>query len=67
MQKVLQRQCYLTEKYVGDSHRENARSRAMASVGDIKVGGKMAQIPEHSKNGQVGGERVHVPGSKEGY
>lgn len=65
MQKVLQRPHYLTDEYVGDSHRENARSRAVASVGAIQVGGKIAQISEHSKNVQVEGERVHVPGSKE--
>lgn len=55
----------MTEKYVGDPHRENARSRAVASVGDIQEGGKMAQIGENSKNVQVAGKRVHVPGSKE--
>lgn len=50
---------------MADSHRENARSRAVASVAAIQVGGKMAQISEHSKNIRVEGERVHVPGSKE--
>lgn len=65
MQKVLQKQPYLIENYVGDTQRENSGNRAVPCSGDIQVGWKIAQTFEMSSNVQVESERLRVPGSKE--